>query len=576
MTAAPPALMSVAEIKQQCHAIRQSREELRMAFPIIRLWINENIDGPAVCIGRVDYTDTIKGSFPFKNNTPTQGVLQIRDDHYVGVFLKSLPNDPAYCKNVLITVDFYGGEKRWSGLLDKWNVRQRDGVKYMELTFNDDLTFLQYLLCPPNPLLPIDIFQFPRVFALAGPSRWAISLLILINLIRVEGNLWTIPDDPFDLNQWFKLFDWSSWQILVRATPFLQDGSLWTFFASRMNPIDSIIADTLDDAQLTIKYRRILTDDGETIGPGVPGVSECQNGALVFEVDDNSGLTGSDGTYTGGDPWSGFWRSVIFYIGGFVEDTLGIISDDESLTPDEYYSPGFLGTIASHPWMVIRDNEWTPIESADLSWGPSKAVSVIIGGDNPAADAIARLIIETVGDILGYVLLLGFSSAGQIAADAIMPFIVGTIAAWIQWKNTGRATELGWIHYLEMYQQGAENSAWSLSGLAALRGGFLVGKSETDHLVALHDFWAIPGIHFDVGNRIGTTVDSSGLQQIIWVNQVEEMNAAWDNSGDVKPYAWEIKAGKSQRNLSMGERLARLSKKLRETATNLGASLIQG
>ncbi|OMC55367.1 hypothetical protein A5747_13320 [Mycobacterium sp. IS-836] len=573
-------MMKLDDIERICGETRARYESLRKSFPLIRMWINDgrgddhNIPAGAVCIGRIDYTDTIKGSFPFKNNTPTEGVLQIRDDHYIAMFLKALPNDDAWKKNVLITVDFYGGKKRWSGLLDKWNIRNRDGVRYFEMTFHDDLTFLQYLLCPPNPLLPIPIFQFPRVFLLAGPAKWCISTLILLNLIRKEGNLWQVPDDPFDLSQWFQIFDWSNWQCLIRSPSFFEDGSLWTFMASRMNPVDSVMADALDDAQLSITYRRILTCDGE-IGE-VPGVPNVQNGCLVFEVVDMSNAYGEEGTAQAGNVFEGFFRSIVIYLQGFVEDTLNTTLDSEAFQPDEYYSNGWLGTVPAHPWLVIRDNEWTPIESADMSWGPSKNVSVIVGGDNPFVDAIARLTIEVIGNLLGYIFLLGFSSAGEIAADAIMPFLVGTILAWLEWKNTGRAQQLGWIHYLELYQQGAENNAWSFSALAALRGGFLVGKSETDHLMALHDFWAIPGVHFDVGNRIGSTVDSPGIEQIIFVNQVEEMTAAWDNSGDIVPYSWEIRAGKSHRNLSMGERLARLAKKFKEAMSNLGVSLIAG
>lgn len=570
-------LDSLWEIDTECDQIRDKHESLRKAVPLIRLWMNDP-DGSAgaVYVGRADYSDTIKGSFPFKNNTPTQGVLHLRDDHYLAIWLKKVPNDSAMKKNVLITVDFYGGTKRWSGLLDHWKVISKDGVKYLEVTFEDDLTFLQYLLCPPNPILPIPVFQWPRVFPLAGPAKWCISTIIFLNLFRTEGNLWTLPDDPFSLDSWTDIIDWSDWQCHIKADPFLlDDSSLWTFLSSRMNPIDTVIADALDDAQLTLQYRRIITDDGEVADPMLGVFGGVKNGALVLEVVDNSEASSLRGTFLQGTIADGFVRSLVTYVGGFVEDSFSTSFDDQSLQPDEYYQSGWLASMAVQPWLVIRDNEWTPIESAELSWGPSKNVSVIVGGDNPAADAIARLIIETTGNILSYFLLFGWSGGGTMAADIIMPFIVGTIAAWLQWKNTGRAQELGWIHYLETYQQGAENNAWSLSALAALRGGFLAGRSETIHVMAMHDFWAIPGVHFDVGQRIGSTLDSAGLNDIIWVNRVEEMTAAWDNSGSVKPYSWEIKAGKSNRSMGMGERFARLTKKMSQAIDNIGVHLVQ-
>lgn len=155
-----------------------------------------------------------------------------------------------------------------------------------------------------------------------------------------------------------------------------------------------------------------------------------------------------------------------------------------------------------------------------------------------------------------------------------MPFIVGTIAAWLQWKNIGRAQALGWVHYWELYQQGAESNSWSLAALAALRGGFLVGRSETVHLMALHDSWIIPGLHIDVGQRMGSTLNSKGIEHIIWVNQLEEMTCAWDHGNNL-PMQWLFKVGKSERALSMGERMARLAKKLSEALNNVGVHLVQ-
>lgn len=571
-TTPPNAHTTLNLIEQQTNEVRASHEALKKAKPLIRFWMN-NPDGSAgmVYIGRVDYDDTIKGSFPFKNNTPTQGVLELRDDNYMAIWLKQLPNNAELKKQVIITVDFYNGKKRWSGMMDKWTVKSKDGVKYLEVTFDDDLKFLQYLLAPPNPALPLGVFQFPRVWAAAGPSKWLISTLIWVNLWRNEGSAWQLPDDPFDVNSWTEAWDMSEWQCLVKGTSFsLDDSSVWTFLSSRMNPVDSVIADSLDDAQLTITYRRIITDDGETAN--VNGITDVRNGCLVLEIVDNSNATALEGTFLQGTIVDGFVRSIIDYTGGFIEDSFNEVIDDETLTPDEYYQSGFLGTMAAMPWVVIRDNEWTPIESSELSWGPSKNVSAVVGGDNPAIDATAKLLIETTGNLLG-MFLMGFPT-GTIIEDLVMPFIVGTIAAWDQWKNTGRATELGWIHYLELYQQGAENNSWSLSASTAMRGAFLVGKSETDHLIALRDSWMIPGVHVDIGQRMGSTCDAKGLENIIWVNQLEEMTPTWDNSDSLQPLTWSIKAGKSNRNLTMGERYARLSKKMNEAINNLGFSII--
>jgi hypothetical protein len=137
---------------------------LRKAKPIITFYRNrEDGDSGLEYYGRVAYQDTIKASFPFKKNVSAQGVMELRYDHYISEWLRSIPNDPEHKKNIVIRVDFFGGKLRWTGLLHHHAVKMRDGIHYMELTFNDDLQFLQFLLGPPNPALPIPIFQWPRV-----------------------------------------------------------------------------------------------------------------------------------------------------------------------------------------------------------------------------------------------------------------------------------------------------------------------------------------------------------------------------------------------------------------------------
>lgn len=554
---------------------RQQLEFMRRAKPIITFYRNRSDGGEGLeYYGRVDYRDVIRASFPFKKNVSAQGVMELRFDHYISEWMRSIPNDRRHKKNIVIRVDFFGGKLRWTGLLHHHAIKMRDGMRYMELTFNDDLQFLQFMLGPPNPALPIPVFQWPRVLPILGPAKWACSVLILINLIRIQG-LIDFPDDPFDPDEWVEMVTnpWGDWQVHIKANPLpFDDSSLWTVLGTRMNPLDSVLADALEDAQLTIKWRRVFTDEGET-ERGLLFNTTPANGALVFEIVDDSGYYSLlSGTFLEGTIIDGMARSVVEYVGGFIEDSGRLITDDETIYPEEYYGPGFLGTRPEAPWLVIRDNSWSPMETSELTWSPATAVSVVVGGDNPAADAIARLIIETTGNLIGYFLLAGFSSLGTIAADAVMPFLVGTIAAWLEWKNVSRMNNLGWVHLMEMYQQGAENNSWSLSAIAALRGGFLATRSETSHTVSLRgNSWIIPGVHFEIGSRVGST--SRGYDNIIFVAQTEEIIPSWDNeNGD--PINFQIKIGQNKASMTTGERVARLVKKTRDILNNIGVHMI--
>lgn len=563
-------LADIPGLRQQTQGIREEHRQWRSAAPRIRVWANKPDGSPGLVL-RGEVADHLAGGFRRKKNIAAPGVLTLRLDHYMARWLMSIPNDPQAKKNVVLTVDWMGGRWRWSGILKNWRLRTQDGVRYLETNWIDDLQFLQYMLGPPNPLLPIPIFQFPRVLPLFGPAKWAISMMILINLIRLNGNLWTLPDDPFAVDSWDDLFDWSDWQVLIKANPFdLDDSSTWTLLATRMNRMDTVIADALDDAKLVLTYRRILTVDGETCP--VDGVPECANGALVLEVVDPAQYWGPDGTATGGGIAEGFTRTIQQFLDGFVEDTSTIISDDQSIKPGEYYEPGWYGTIGSHPWIVMRDSRWTSIQTSDLVWSPATAVSVIVGGDNPLADQLARLTIESIAALIGYFLLGGFSGLGAIAADIVMPFLVGTIFAWLQWENHSRGNNLGWVHLWEIYQQGAENNAWSLTAVGALRSGFLATQSETAHQFTLGSACPImPGLHYDVGTPMGSTCSDVG--DMIFVDQVEETNLEWDWMQN-KSYEWSTTVGTAKSLMSQSERSARLLNKALQTMANIGVHLI--
>lgn len=580
----------LASINSDVEQWRLEQDWIRKAKPKITFYRNKSDDpnsGNALDLdgqqpgleyyGRIDYKDVIQASFPFKKNISTQGVLQLRFDHYISEWLRTVPNDVHSKKNIVIRVDFFRGKLRWTGLLHHHAVKMRDGMHFMEFTFNDDLQFLQFLLGPPNPALPLDVFQWPRVLPIIGPSKWACSIMIMLNLIRQEGNLWNLPDDPFDLQQWGALSptEWKNWQVQIKAKPLPQDdSSLWSLLGTRMNPIDSVLSDTLDDAQLTIHWRRCFSDEGES-EQGLMFVKDDipANGALIFEIVDDSGYYDAlSGTFLGGTIAQGFERSIVTYVGGFIEDTVSEVADDESLYPDEYYGPGFLGTLSQAPWIVFRDSSYSPIDTSELTWSPATATTVVVGGDNPAADATIDLIIETAGNIAGYFLLGGFSSLGSIIASLVMPFIAGTVLAWDHWKNIGRTKDLGWVHLWELYQQGAENNSWSSSAIAALRGGFLASKSETSHTLSLNvDSWPIPGWHYTVGSRVGSTC--RGYDNLITTAQVEEIDASWGGD-DQKPLNISVKIGLNKAAMTVGERSARLAKKMKTVLQNIGVSLV--
>lgn len=579
-------------------AVRAQHKAWKQAKPILMFYMN-NIDGSPGLIyrGRINIRELQPGyTFPTRYNLSSQGNFTVRASHYIAKWIASVPNDPESCKNIIVRVVMYGGEFQWTGIGHHWKAETKDGCDLLSFWINDDMQVPQFMLCPPNPLLPIPVFQFPRVWPEFGPGIWCINLLFMLNLIRIQTTqaffaALTIPEDPLDIVQWadgiLESLNPQDWQVhLLWTTTFLNDTSLWNILASRMNTFDNVVADALDDGQLCLYGRRYFTAEGDlppSQAVGALGMIQASlitnniaNGALIFSVTDKSGFTLPGGTMlttAGFGVVTGAARSVLTWTDGFIEDVTTPVSDNESLYPDEYWQDDFLGTFASAPGICLRDSHWNDLQSA-VNYSEATAVTVTVGGDNPAADAIAKLIIESVGNLLGYFLLGGFDSLGDIAADVIMPFLTGTIAAWDTWTNVGRQSDLGWVHLWEVFQQGAENNSWSLSALAAERGGFDATRPETSHTMIVDDrTWLIPGLHATIGDRMMSTcgaLERMGIN-LLFINQMYEMDLVGGEDG---AFSFQMKIGENKAALTMGERSARTLKKALDTISNIGVHLI--
>lgn len=569
-------MLDYATIKSRCEAQRDAHAAMRRAKPQVFLYTNKP-DGSAGLILRGRCTNSNQsGDFPFRKTATTfgdGGVLVLPLDHHLARWLITIPNDNAVKKNVVIRVDHMQGYVRWTGLLRNWKVVKKGGLYQLQVNFISDPQFMQFLLGAPCPPLPLEIFQFPRDLPIFGPTKWACALMILLNLIRIEGNLWNIPPDPFAPDQWDALVDWNVWQVLIKNSPFdLDDSSLWTFLTTRMTRMDTVIQDALDDAQCVMQWRRYFTDEGETVPGGVPLADDPANGVLVLEIVDMSGFYAPDGTYTGGALADGFFRTIRTFIAGGVEDVEAFVADNESF-PNDYYTPGFLGPgDPTIPFVVVHDSKYSAIDTAELTWAPARAPGVIVGGDNPLVDQAARLLIESIGAIAGYFLLAGFSGLGSIIADVVMPFIQGTIFAWDQYTHNARAHELGWAHLWEVNGgNGTTINAWSLGAVVAIRAALEANKSESSHRfsMGMGGRW-FPGLHMLPGSRIGSVF--SRVSDQILVDQLEEMTLGWDYSED-KMHDYVMQVGLSNQAMTLAERQARLINKIFNTMSDIGVHI---
>lgn len=567
-----PGLASLERTREVTDEHRRQRKAIQRAQT--QVWLYRNLPGQIGLNmrGRINILDAAKHKFQSRDNISSPGYITLPARHYLAKWIVSIPNDPESCKQVIIRVDRYGGAWRWSGMMHHWTAETIDGVDWVTAHFNDDLAFLQHILVPPNPALPLPVFQFPRDFFLVCPTAFGAAAVGQMQFVRQFANIWTMSDDPFDLSSYPEGWDTRTWQAHMKGPQFMDDPTLWGIFAARMNSYDTVIADPMDDAQVSMTYRRIFTDEGET----VDGLfqNDIANGAIVFEPVDRSGFSREHGTYLSGNAAQGFLRTGIVWTSDLLEGINEFMVDDQSFTPDEYHQAGWIGTKAVKPAHSIRDSYVNDLQ-AKVSYSPAGPTQIVIGGDNPTADALAQVLIASVGNLLGYFLLLGFDSAGDIAADIIMPFLVGTIAAWAQFELPARATNLGWAHLLEVYVSGAEQNVWSLSALATARGGVNATDDETGHTMVIDEStWFIPGLHGDIGDRVGSTagvLERMGID-LMFTNQIKEMTLEGDETGKSQ---FLVKVGENKAAMSRGERNARMLKTALDRISDIGVHLVQ-
>jgi hypothetical protein len=506
-----------------CDQHREDRADARRAPSLIRIW-----DGDWNYIGTVH--DALEYAFTWRLNDTGPGHLEMPTSSWLAKWV--MDHRGRETKNVHITMDRQGS--RWSGRLDRMVIsKQEDGQRSLNLEFLHDYEELKHIYVWPNPYLPAAV-QFPRAFILVGPTAWALKTALFMNVHRLEGNLWALPDDPFDLAEWDDFLRPNQWAVQVAPSKaILSDTSPWTVLSSRMKNWHDLAAPKLADAHLMVTTRRWLTGD-----PDPWPDANLRNGALIVDIVDKSGFWSTQGTATFGDIWKGLVRTIQEVVGHV--DTESTILPDP-IDPPEYKVPGVFRTTPDAPYVVYRDGPLTGVTASDFTWEPAKDVQVVTGGHSmPGVNEAISATIKLVGNYVGAV--IGLFSAGSIADTVLAPIYSDTILAWQSIKSLDRSRSLGWSHYYEHFADGADN-AYTLNSVIALRQGFWETRERTSHQIKVEDGapWFVgegDSGHFFLGDRIGSTIE--GLPDgLIVVEQVTELTYK-ETRGEL---GWEITCG---------------------------------
>ena len=501
----------------------------------------------------------LEASFQWKLNDVGSGRITLPADHHLAVWALDVWHRKT--ENIHCTAEKNGA--RWGGRMQSVKlIRAEDGSRSVEINFLDDVQELEKVLIWPNPFLPAGV-QLPKSFVLAGPARYMLKLTLFLNLVRLHGNFWQLPDNPLDPRTWFEGITPWQWSIAVAPGSLLMDDSQWCIIDSRMKTFMELARPILEDAGLMIVTRRWLEGDPNPKG----WIGPLRNGQLIVDIVDKSGVF--EQTAFGGTIFGGLARTITKAADNLVDDVITTVANPPE--PAEYSVSKWLGTKPSQPWVVFRDGQYTPITSGTWTHEPATAAQITVGGKSaPGVNEAISLSIKLAGNIIGSVFLL--DGVGDIADTALKPLYEDVFLAFGSIKSPMRTMRSGWSYYHEERVEGAE-SAWSLSGVMAFRQGFWDTRSRTKHEVTVGSGGPyLPGEqgqgHFWLGDRVGVQLQGVPGGRVV-VEQVQGIDLSW--SRDQAP-ALKLTIGDPRVDQAPLARLLDQSKFFFEALSNLGVT----
>ncbi|ALA07841.1 minor tail protein [Mycobacterium phage Fayely] len=547
---------------------RAKRELERLAAPLVELR-----DGDFRLRGEVAGYRRLK--WEFEENETTPATLQLPLDHYLA---KWVMNHRGRAKrNVILNVEKQGA--RWTGMMDHYRVVKEDsGDQYLEIVFLHDFEQVKHIRVWCNPFLRPEL-QFPKIWIIFGPAKWCLLVTLFVNLLRLETSLWTLPDDPTDINEWMgPSFNPANWRNIVKPFPFLADNSAITMVFSRFGTFYDTAKQILTDHQLTLTCRRYIKDrDPHPFNDlkGVWGIDPVEDllqliplrdGCVVWDIEDNSGW----GTETafGGSWLTGFVRAIVQLASDGQVEGVDVFTGDYTY-PGEYYNPFFLGTSPRAPHVVFEEGPVTGIKSSEFSYYEATDTSFLAGGQsapgiNEGISALVNiggdLLTSFINSMLASVAIFGgaidLPPLGGLMDAVLQPLYSDVIGAFME-VPTLRAggislpisgledivTGLGDFHYFENMVD-SPMKAFTLSAFAAIAAQIHATRQRTAHTLKVSDaspyIFAPKGYgHCWIGDRVGTSVLGYPVEDQLFVERIRKLTYEIDKDG-MKPLDIEI------------------------------------
>lgn len=489
---------------------------------LIRLW-----DAEWNCVMTIE--GEYSHSFKFLNNDAGEATLELPLDHPVVDVLGDVDSWPT--KSMYLTFDRNDGAVRWSGRIENYRVSVDNlGESQIEISAVHDYKKLKELLVWANPFLPAEV-QFPKAWFLFGPSRWAVTVTLFVNLLRKNNSLWMLPDNPVDVRQWFDL-DQSNWNIAVKGVDYGRDYTVPATVSSRFKYFHDCVKDVCEDAQLSIRVRRYLKGEDPLPWDG----AKLRHGCLVVDVVPMYEVDQS--TAWGGNLLKGLVHGIRRIADDGLTEHVDWVKDPNY--PEEYSRQWFRGTLPQAPWVTLVDGEHTGMSASEFEYTPPGAVQTVTGGSSmPGVNEGLKAAIIGIGGVIGSA--FNQSQIGAVAESVLEPLYTDVFAAFMAWKDHKRIREHGWDFPFEKWADGSDK-AYTLSAVTTLRASRLEDRERFSVEVTLDNgspYWV--GEDFFIGDRVA--VHAKGMPEgKLMVQQVEELEFV--SSSDER--GWTIQVGKPE------------------------------
>ncbi|AOZ61269.1 minor tail protein [Mycobacterium phage DarthPhader] len=542
---------------------RCKREQERLKAPLIELR-----DGDFRLRGEVAGERMIE--WEFAENETTPATLHLPLAHYLA---KWVMNHRGRAKrNVILNIEKQGA--RWTGMMDHYRVIKTDsGDSYLEVVFLHDFEQTKHIRVWCNPFLRPEL-QFPKIWIIFGPAKWCLLVTLFVNLLRLETSLWTLPDDPTDINEWMgPSFNPANWRNIVKPFPFFADNSPVSMVFSRFGTFYETAKQLLEDHQLTLTCRRYI--HGRDEHPfndlkGIWGIDPIEDllqliplrdGCVVWDIEDNSGW----GTQTafGGSWLTGFVRAIVNLTGNGEVEGVDVFTGDYTF-PGEYYRPDFLGTSPRAPHVVFEEGMLTGIKSSEFSYYEATDTSFLAGGASaPGINEGISSLINMGGDLLtsfinqslgGFIDLPGLGGTIDAVLQPIYTDVFGAFMEIPTLRAMGVSlpiagledvvTGLGDFHYFENMAD-SSMKAFTLSAFASVAAEIHRTRARTAHTLKVSDaspyiFAPKPYGHCWIGDRVGTSVLGYPIEDQLFVERIKRIKFHIDKDGPQPP---EIEIG---------------------------------